>query len=273
VIVHLSDIHFGAEDKRAVEAAAQFIDTHRPRLVIASGDLTALGSEREMKTAFDWLRALPAPALATPGNHDTPYFELWPRLFHPFRNFQRACEDVCTEALVERDLVVAPINTARGVQWRKNWALGAVSLAQAADAARTLRSASADALKIVVTHHPLSWPPDAPISGDTRGGRNALEELISAGADLFLSGHLHRADIRLHSSNGRNAVAVSAGTLSIRQRGERAGFNVIRRPQPGKVEVECMRVKDGRVESCGARRFELSRSQAPITVNEGVTGT
>jgi 3',5'-cyclic AMP phosphodiesterase CpdA len=184
VIVHLSDIHFGEEDGRAVEAVARFIDAQRPRLVIATGDLTAVGSRREMKAAFEWLRSLSAPVLAAPGNHDTPYFGLWSRLVDPFGRFRRACEGVRTDSLVERDLAVAPVNTARGVQWRMNWALGAVSPAQAGAVARTFSEAPSGALKIVASHHPFVWPPGAPIRGSTRGGEAAAVTKITARSEL-----------------------------------------------------------------------------------------
>ena len=58
-------MHFGNEDKNALAAAASYIADERPDMVIATGDLTAVGSSREMKEAFTWLRALGAPVLAT----------------------------------------------------------------------------------------------------------------------------------------------------------------------------------------------------------------
>jgi 3',5'-cyclic AMP phosphodiesterase CpdA len=257
VIVHVSDIHFGAEDKRAVEAAARFVDEHRPRLVIATGDLTAVGSRREMKAAFDWLRALPSPTLAVPGNHDTPYFGIWSRLVDPFANFRRACVGVGADPVVDDHLAVAPVNTARGVQWRVNWALGEISRAQTATAAHTLSNASPSALKIVATHHPLVWPADAPIAGSTRGAASAFATLMRAGADMFVSGHLHRTDVRPLALTGRTAVSVSAGTLSTRYRGEPCSFIVIRRPRLEHVEIEQIHVVGARAEIARLAHFEL----------------
>jgi 3',5'-cyclic AMP phosphodiesterase CpdA len=258
VIVHVSDIHFGEEDKRAVEAAARFVDEHRPRLVIATGDLTAIGSRREMKAAFDWLRALPSPTLAVPGNHDTPYFGIWSRLVDPFGRFRRSCADVGADAVVDDHLAVAPVNTARGVQWRVNWALGVVSRAQTAIAAHTLSEAAESALKIVATHHPLVWPADAPIAGSTRGGAGAFATLMRAGADMFVSGHLHRTDVRPLALAGRTAVSVSAGTLSTRYRGEPCSFIVIRRPRLEHVEIEQIHIVGPRAESARVAHFELA---------------
>src|SRR5262245_56664032 len=109
--VHISDLHFGQEDGAALELAAEPIAQLKPDAVIASGDLTALGSVREMRAAFRWLRALPAPVLATPGNHDTPYFDLWPRVFDPFGGFRQASEGVHTELWTHEGFLLIPINT------------------------------------------------------------------------------------------------------------------------------------------------------------------
>jgi 3',5'-cyclic AMP phosphodiesterase CpdA len=240
--VQVSDLHFGQEDGQALDLAAQVIAERKPDAVIVSGDLTALGSEREMRNAFVWLRALPAPVLATPGNHDTPYFDLLPRLFDPFRSFRKNSEGIHTDAWINERFVIVPINTARGIQWRKNWALGAISMAQVRHACEILSGAPPSAAKIVVTHHPLAWPTRAPIAGDTRGGPHALEKLIEAGADLFLSGHLHQSAVELIEQKGRSAHLVSAGTLSIRHRGEPASFLYIERSAEGVWSFERMSV-------------------------------
>jgi 3',5'-cyclic AMP phosphodiesterase CpdA len=43
-ILHVSDLHFGRNDRpESVEALGRLIETTRPELVIASGDLTHRG--------------------------------------------------------------------------------------------------------------------------------------------------------------------------------------------------------------------------------------
>jgi 3',5'-cyclic AMP phosphodiesterase CpdA len=255
-LVHISDLHFGQEDSAAIDLAADTIAQLRPDAVIASGDLTALGAKREMRAAFKWLKGLPAPVIATPGNHDTPYFDLWPRLADPFGDFRRMSEGVHTEAWTHEGFTIVPINTARGVQWRKNWALGAISHGQVHRAGDALTQAPKDNVKIVVTHHPLVWPGAAPIPGETRGGAEALHDLIMAGADFFLSGHLHRANVERFESAGRSALMLSAGTLSIRYRGEPASFLVMRRDDAGIWSFECISLNASRPLEISPRAVE-----------------
>lgn len=265
-IVHVSDLHIGCEDQAALDAAARFIARRKPSGVIATGDLTAVGARDELDKAFAWLASLEAPAMAMPGNHDTPYYSLMRRLGDPFGRFARSASGarrVRTNAWATPDFVVAPINTARGVQLRLNWALGAVSRRQVDAAAAVLGEAGSDALRIVASHHPLIWPKQAPIGGRTRGGARAAAALVKAGADVFLSGHLHAASAWPIALGGRRAVSVSAGTLSTRLRDEPGGFTLIRHAGPAIVEVEIVHIgAQGACRTAHLHRFDLREPTA-----------
>jgi len=255
-IVHVTDIHFGCEDRAAIGAVERFVRDTLPDAVVASGDLTAVGAPEEMAAAFTWLRGLGVPVFATPGNHDVPYYSLLGRLFDPFGGYRRAASGVHADVWALDACTITAINTARGVQPRMNWAQGAVAPRQLNEAARALRTRGPGALGIVVTHHPLDWPNDAPIPGITRRGLPAQAALIEAGAQLFLSGHLHVASARPIGEGA--AVAVCGGTLSQRLRHEPCGFNVIRWTSPSAVEVEIKQITQGVVETAALRRFELA---------------
>ena len=226
-VLHISDMHFGGEDQAAVAAVTRFVARKAPDLIIASGDLSLLGLPGELEAAFAWLGALGPPVVATPGNHDVPYHELFGRLYKPFSRYERARAGRARAGWESADLAVVTINSARGWQVRPNWALGAVSRHQIHDAARALRRAPVGALRIVVTHHPLLFPEDSPIHGRTRGGGHAARALIGAGAQIFLAGHLHvTQETRVRGDRG-TALALAAGTLSLRLRGEPAGFQLL----------------------------------------------
>ncbi len=61
----------------------------------------------------------------------------------------------------DNDVWIVTINTARAWQLRLNWALGSIARAQVWRAEQVLAKAPRDALKIIVTHHPLIWPQEA----------------------------------------------------------------------------------------------------------------
>ncbi|MGE3142853.1 MAG: metallophosphoesterase [Hyphomonadaceae bacterium] len=254
--VHVSDLHFGQEDQSALHAAADYIAATRPDAVLVSGDLTAAGGRRQMRAAFTWLRGLRAPVVATPGNHDTPQLNLYSRLADPFARFARASHGVRTDLWMNEAFAVVPVNTARGAQWRRNWALGAVSRRQLHAALDALQAAPRPALKIVMTHHPLAWPQNAPIQGETRGGPAALDAMVAGGASVFVCGHLHRSDVETVSHGGRLAAVVCAGTLSRRHRGEPGAFVAIR-AEGAMLEIERLYASAGKALSAGITRLDL----------------
>jgi len=257
-ILHLSDLHFGVEDKTAIAAVTRFVADERPDMVIVSGDLSAVGSAGELEDACGWLASLGPPVVATPGNHDVPYHEVLPRFRRPFERYVRASAGRLADGWRSDDLFVCTVNTARGWQLRPNWALGAISRAQRRAACAALAQAPVHALKVVVTHHPLLVPPNSPVDGRTSGGKHAAHRMIDAGADLMLSGHLHVMQaLRIYGRRG-NAVFLISGTLSCRLRGAPAGFLMIERPTPRAIAVTRFNIVAGTVGRAECDRFDLA---------------
>ena len=255
LLAHLSDLHFGGGDDIALEAVRFCLEQRRPDAIVVTGDISRSGLVGELDEAFGWIRSLPAPALVVPGNHDVPYYSLFGRICDPFGPFDRAAEGVRLAHWHAPSWSITPINTARGVQPRLNWAQGAVSRKQVENAIVEVRSAAPQALSIVATHHPLQWPASAPIRGRTWGGRAAQRALIDAGARVFLGGHLHASRVE-HLEGGR-AISVSAGTLSRRLRDEPCGFAFLSQEIPSEVEVEFLYIKHGRAETSTVQTFRL----------------
>jgi 3',5'-cyclic AMP phosphodiesterase CpdA len=225
-LIQVSDIHFGAEHAAAVEAAADYIRRTPFDLLLMTGDITQLGHHPEFAAAKAWLAALPGPQLATPGNHDTPWFGLFERATAPFQRYQRAIGP--TESQFTRPGLTAwSLNSARGWQVRLNWSKGEVGRLQTRRALRHLRSAAPEAARIVTCHHPLTEVPGEPITSRVRGGRRAARKFAEAHIDVVFTGHLHQAFVHALPFGDGLSYAVGAGTLSLRQRGAPPGFNVI----------------------------------------------
>jgi len=255
LLAHFTDLHFGCEDKSAIAAAERYVIEHKPDAVVVTGDISKDGLASELEAACAWMRALPAPVILTPGNHDVPYYEPIGRLLYPWTRIRRAARGIRTEAWHTQDWSIVPVNTARAWQLRANWAQGAISRGQTAIAGAELQKAAPGALRIIMTHHPLDWPNDAPIKGETIGGLRGLEALTNSGAELFLSGHLHFASARMF---GTRALSVCSGTLSQRVRHEPPAFTAIRRPTPDVIEIEVLHVVQSRAETASKRAFSLT---------------
>jgi 3',5'-cyclic AMP phosphodiesterase CpdA len=226
-IIQLSDIHFGGENGGATEAALEHAVAWAPDITLVTGDLTLNGLPREFEAAHHWLDRLPRPWLGTPGNHDTPYWNLPMRALVPFARYSKWIGKPFGEQLAVADVAVQTITTARGAQPRLDWSKGAINL-EACRAAGAWMSANAPgALKVVACHHPLIEATGAPVTGGVHRGEEAAALLAEGGIDVILTGHVHNPFAVPMACGDGKTYAVGAGTLSLRVRGTPAGFNRI----------------------------------------------
>jgi 3',5'-cyclic AMP phosphodiesterase CpdA len=184
----VSDIHVGAREQPLIESALRaLVDRVEPGLVVATGDLTHRGRRDQHERVATFLRGLPAPVLAVPGNHDIP---LLPpaRFTRPWREFERQWET--TEPVHSAgDLHVVGVNSVR--PWRHQ--SGGLRSGAIERASARLRAAPAGALRVVCLHHQLANAPWRTRKRPLAGRGRVLELLAAAGAELVLSGHVHQA--------------------------------------------------------------------------------
>jgi 3',5'-cyclic AMP phosphodiesterase CpdA len=227
-LIQLSDIHFGAEVKPAVEAALAYVQADPPDLIVVTGDLTLNGLPREFRAAAAWRRRLPDPTILTPGNHDTPYWNIPLRALRPFDRYRRYIGPPRSTGFDSAALGVRMINTARGAQPRPDWSKGAISLAETASAVGALlRRRTPEVLKVVGCHHPLMDIEGAPVTGGVYRGAEAARRFAEGGIDLVLTGHVHNPFAFALPFGDEKTYAVGAGTLSRRTRGTPPSFNVL----------------------------------------------
>lgn len=228
-VLHLSDLHFGSEDRQAIEQVEIFAKHTKPDALLVSGDITQRGARVEFQAAADWFDKVGGHAVLTPGNHDTPLYNLPARMISPFERYCRYMGKYDAVGklveLADGAVRVTAINTARGFQARRNWAEGVIDLDDFDDALKRLTGGKPDAWRVLLCHHPLAPPPGARIPVTTLRGRQALERAAQAGIDVVLTGHVHDA---FASSAGNTSMSqLGSGTLSTRRRGSPPSFCVL----------------------------------------------
>lgn len=222
-LFHLSDIHFGLEDNRALDWVLQEIAERSPDAIAITGDLTMRARHREFAAATHWIRSLGVPVTVEVGNHDMPYFNLVERFFAPYKRFKGM------EELVEQDigmpgLAIVSLKTAVRAQPRLNWSKGWVTNAALERCLAALDALPAGTQALVAAHHPLREVGTAG-TALTRNGQKALAELAKRQVLAVLSGHVHDAfDIMEDTANGPVRM-IGAGTLSQRVRSTPPSFN------------------------------------------------
>ncbi|MCH8684993.1 metallophosphoesterase family protein [Pedomonas mirosovicensis] len=232
LIAHLSDVHFGAHDKRVVAASEAWLRENAPDLVIISGDLTQRARIRQFKDAsayLDRLRAAGLKVLTVPGNHDVPLYDVARRLFSPLRRYRRYIDTNLNPWFENDEVAVLGINTARSIALTG----GRINRTQMRIIEDRFRDVAPQKTRILVTHHPLFAMPIGKgerLSEAVGRHESAVAALARAGVHLALAGHFHRtfaeAASRMVETAG-HALVVQAGTAtSVRLRaGERQSFN------------------------------------------------
>ena len=261
-VAHLSDLHFGADDPVVVDALIHCIRALQPHVVAVSGDLTQRARVSQFRRARAFLDALPFARVVVPGNHDVPLYNLFSRFGDPLRGFRRHISPQRSPLFVDSEVALIGADTTRSFTVKD----GGLTSRDVADLVALLQDLPTDLVKIIVCHHPF----DAPATRTARltvpaADREALSTLVAAGADIFLTGHLHLSHVchtaTRYFAQGCAAIAVEAGSAtSTRRRGESNSFNFLR--------IEGIRVVVERLTWSGdTRRF--GKSKADVFVRSG----
>ena len=224
-LFHLSDIHFGLEDRRALAWVREAIARERPHAVAITGDLTMRARHREYAAACEWIGGIEVPVTVEVGNHDMPYFNLWERFTNPYRRY-RGIETRVEAEIDLPGLAIVPLKTVARAQWRFPWSNGWITRDALAETLRAIDTLPPGMKAIVTAHHPLvERREDGKLL--TRGGEEAMAELARRGVLAVLSGHIHDPFDMVRDTAGGPLRMIGAGTLSRRLRSTPASYNVL----------------------------------------------
>lgn len=230
-LVHLSDLHFGAHEDRLVLAVEQRVDELRPDLIVISGDFTQRARTEQFKDACEFLQRLQHSGhevLGVPGNHDVPLYDVLRRFLSPLARYRRFIDDNLCPFVELPGLAVLGVNTARSLAFKD----GRINRQQVTFIRETFSRTSADAFRVLVTHHPLFALKIADQTAPAIGRQElAIDAIEEAGVDMLLAGHNHHASSHSASdlvTRAGGALVVQAGTAtSTRVREQGQSFNSI----------------------------------------------
>jgi 3',5'-cyclic AMP phosphodiesterase CpdA len=230
-LVHISDLHFGAHDETLVEAVEWQIDALKPDLVVISGDFTQRARTEQFKEACRFLERLRDSGhevLGVPGNHDVPLYDVLRRFLSPLTRYRRFIDESLCPFVELPGIAVLGINTARSLTFKD----GRINDRQVEFIRDTFARTPAEAVRILVTHHPLFALKVGEEMSPAIGRQElALDAIQDAGVDMLLAGHHHHASSHDASelvTRVGSALVVQAGTAtSTRVREQEQSFNVI----------------------------------------------
>jgi len=258
-LVHLSDLHFGAHDDDLVDAVELSIGELKPDLVVVSGDFTQRARTEQFREAcefLDRLRESGHEVLGVPGNHDVPLYDVLRRFLSPLARYRRFIDETLCPFIELPGIAVLGVNTARSMTFKD----GRINDEQVEFIRETFSRTPTEAVRILVTHHPLF----ALTVGDEVQraiGRQelALDAIQDAGVDMLLAGHNHHASTH-HASDlvtrAGGALVVQAGTAtSTRVRDQEQSFNTIDIVE-GAATITVNAWKNERFEPIDAQKFK-----------------
>jgi len=244
-IAHISDTHFGMEDVPVCAALVNDLLREAPDLIVLTGDITQRARRAEFRAAGAFLCSLaPIPILALPGNHDLPLFDLLTRFIKPYRYYKQYIDPVLAPLWQGDEVAVLGVNSTRVLR-HKHGFLPANIVQSVAQRLAELPQP----FKVVALHHPLAVITSDDRNNRVRAAEEALDAWISAGADLFLGGHIHLPYCIPASATSRQVVILQAGTAVSTRR--RSG-------QPNSFNLVCFEMNGGRRMLIEQRDYDLS---------------
>jgi 3',5'-cyclic AMP phosphodiesterase CpdA len=258
-IVHLSDLHFGAHDERLVKAVDRQVDELKPDLVVISGDFTQRARTEQFREACQFLEGLRDrghEVLGVPGNHDVPLYDVLRRFLSPLARYRRFIDETLCPFVELPGIAVLGINTARSLTFKD----GRMNRDQVEFIRETFSRSPAEAMRILVTHHPLfALEVGGQIDRAISQQELALDAVEESGVDMVLAGHNHHASSQDASdlvTRAGGVLVVQAGTAtSTRVREQEQSFNTIDVAE-GVVTIAVHGWKGERFEANDARRYE-----------------
>jgi 3',5'-cyclic AMP phosphodiesterase CpdA len=187
-IAHLSDPHFGTVKPGVPDALTRVLHALDPHLIIFSGDITQRARAAEFRAAKEFVARFPsASIIAIPGNHDIPLFNLWGRMFHPYRGFHEIFKKQTEKDFVYRGVTVTGLNSTS--RWRH--IQGDFNIGRIWKRLQDPYTESGTRVRIATFHHPMDCAKGVDEKNLLRGREETMKLLEKANVDLILSGHIH----------------------------------------------------------------------------------
>ena len=210
VLMHLSDLHFGAHDPEVCAAVQRLAQRLGVSMAVVSGDLTQRATTAQFEQAARFVQGLNARhTLVLAGNHDLPLFAWWMRWGRSYERFSSQFGVDQEPVRQAGPFYVVGVNTTRA--WRHE--RGSLSSAQIQHVADLLARAPPQSWRIVASHHPLVARSEDDRAHRPHRADEALQRWRTAGAQMLLSGHAHHPALLqpmpgLWASSAGTAVSV-----------------------------------------------------------------
>ena len=242
-IAHLSDPHFGTILPGVREGLLATLADIKPDLVLLTGDITQRARRDQFRQAKKFTHDLkPTPIIAVPGNHDIPLYNIFSRLFDPYRGFKRLFKDQLEKDFIHGDILVTGL--ASTSRWRH--VQGDFKIERLERRLREKKSGTK--VHIAAFHHPMDCRKPQDEKNLLKDRDRSMDLFDQHGVDLIIGGHIHDPYVTLskvrYPKTKRSMIIGVAGTcLSWRTRpGAPNSFNWIEVDTSGAPRITISRM-------------------------------
>ena len=243
-IIHISDPHYGTEEKAIADQLIKEINETEPDVVVVSGDLTQRATAHQFKKAKRLLDSINAPKVIIPGNHDIPLFNIFERFLDPYGNYRKYISKEQYPKFISDEIVIVGVNSCTPFRSQS----GRIKDEDIEYLKNFFAEIDPHKMRGVIVHHNIF--PFEGMKGNSAlvNADSFLSAMIRCGIDLIFAGHLHRSLTHTYNQAGveNNLVVLQAGTcISRRLRHEENTYLMITR-ENDRMQVE-FHVYDGHI--------------------------
>lgn len=223
-LVVISDLHFGRDEPELLSPLARAITDADPDLVLMAGDFVQRARASQFAMARAFMDRLDLPWIGVPGNHDIPLFNIFLRLFDPYRPYRHWISPEREPKAQLENAVVLGLDTTDPLAHQR----GRVTHSAVRRIGHEIAKAG-PRLPVILAHHPFHHAPQIE-KNLMVGATRALEHWAQSGPHIILSGHLHRWMVEpfVRREGTSMTLQVHCGTgLSRRLRGEPNDFAIL----------------------------------------------
>ncbi|KTD16277.1 metallophosphoesterase [Legionella jordanis] len=207
-IMHISDLHFGMHLPLVMEAFQKELELLSPDVVIISGDLTQRAKVQQFIALQQFLLSVSTPILVVPGNHDVPLYNIFNRLFKPFKGYSHFVGKHFPSEFINDELAILGVNSVNPLRVKEG-KLTSGTLQKIDDFFATQNKA----INILFFHHNFDQIED--LHKPLENEEQFVSFLAGSKIDIVCTGHLHYANVGLiRKKNDRICLVLHAGTLS-----------------------------------------------------------
>ncbi|WP_410209285.1 metallophosphoesterase family protein [Aquirhabdus sp.] len=210
MLLHLSDVHFGAEQDTVTDALRKLCDSLPLEAIAISGDLTQRARRSQFQAFFNFFNTLGVPWLVVPGNHDIPLYHLPKRVFSPFGHYESVFGD--TEKMLEtKHFHLVGVNSISP----KHHTRGRLTPHQIERIGERLKLGAIGKHRVILSHQPFRVLRPYQERDIPTLVVHAAQHWADCGLDALLHGHFHVPvvlPLQTHFGLSKEVLDIQAGT-------------------------------------------------------------